>query len=58
LNPCRDVRYLSIMKKQVRAKKLELSTLTLKTLTVDQIADAKGGADLPQTSQRRDCGCA
>ena len=46
------------MKKKVRAKKLALSKLTLKKLTVDQIAGAKGGARLPVTSQRPDCGCA
>lgn len=46
------------MKKKVLTKKLALSTLTLKELTVNQVSDAKGGADLPLTSQRPDCGCA
>ena len=46
------------MKKQIRVKKLALSTLTLKTLTVDQIVDVKGGAALPVTSRRPDCSCA
>ena len=54
----REVCYLSAMKKKVHTKKLALSTLTLKKLTVDQIADAKGGGKLPVTSLRPDCGCA
>ena len=45
------------MKKNIRVKKLALLTLTLKELTVDQIVDAKGGAELPRTSQRPDCAC-
>jgi hypothetical protein len=45
------------MKKQVRARKLALSKLTLKKLAVAQIADVKG-ARLPVTSRRPDCGCA
>jgi hypothetical protein len=51
------------MKKHLHAKKLALSTLTLKKLTVDQIADVNGGVfhaqrPLPVTSFRPDCGCA
>jgi hypothetical protein len=46
------------MKQKVRARKLVLSKLTLKKLTVDQLGDAKGGGELPVTSLRPDCGCA
>ena len=59
VEPCREVRYLPTMKKKVTAKKLVRTKLTLKTLTVAQIADAKGGTErLPRTSRRPDCGCA
>jgi hypothetical protein len=46
------------MKKKVGTRKLTLSKLTIKKLTVNQIADAKGGGELPRTSLRPDCGCA
>ena len=48
------------MKKKLDARKLALSTLTLKKLTVGQIADAKGGLmdKVPMTSNRVDCSCA
>jgi hypothetical protein len=58
LNPCREARYLPIMKKKILTRKLTLSQLTLKELIVDQVACAKGGAELPRTSLRPDCGCA
>jgi hypothetical protein len=45
------------MKKNIRVKKLALSMLTLKELTVDQIVDARGGNELPRTSLRPDCAC-
>ena len=46
------------MKKKIDGKKLALSMLTLRKLTVLQIADVKGGGELPVTSLRPDCGCA
>lgn len=46
------------MKKKVLTKKLALSTLTLKELTIDQVGEAQGGGKLPVTSLRPDCGCA
>ena len=58
VEPVQRLVIVPIMKKQIQTKKLALSTLTLKKLTVDQIADAKGGAKLPVTSRRPDCGCA
>ena len=48
------------MKKKIDPKKLALSTLTLKNLASDQLADVKGGAmdQVPMTSRRPDCSCA